>query len=300
VFTTDEIKSKSIAPQARDDVQYEFMSARALRGTETRTISKWEKAGWELDTQQQGILRTEMTFRRVKPKNAWQQCVAFLAEHWAAFGRLKSTTQQFVLAASGALVVLALVVAAVVASGAGGGTSEPTASPTGAAAVPSEQPAEAPTSAETEPEPEAYAYTGPQYEIVVVDENVSAAELTRFWVLTSPFDYSTDEYKNQVRMIVEDIAHQNGTAALMVDVVTDREVAEADASSTYEDFVEEHGIDYVFETIAAKEQLHWAASYTGGFDYDTGEPSESAEAFEVLWRPHAAEELEKWKPALAG
>jgi hypothetical protein len=196
--------------------------------------------------------------------------------------------------------VLALVVAVVLASGPGGGASEPTAAPTEAAALPSELPSEAPTSTESEPEPEAYVYQGPQYEIVVVDENVSAAELTRFWVLTSPFDYSTDEYKNQVRMIVEDIAHQNGTAALMVDVVTDREVAEAEASSTYEDFVEEHGMDYVLETIAAKEQSHWAASYTGGFDYNTGEPSESAEAFEVLWRPHAAEELEQWRPALAG
>src|SRR4051794_25450228 len=57
---------------ADDDAQYEFKSVRAIRGTEARTIAKWQKAGWELDTQSQGpLLRTEMTFRRVKPKAPW-------------------------------------------------------------------------------------------------------------------------------------------------------------------------------------------------------------------------------------
>jgi hypothetical protein len=301
VSTTDEIESKAVRPGVGDEVQYEFMSARALRGTEARTIAKWEKDGWELDTQSPGTLRTELTFRRVKPKNAWQQCVAFVAAHWPAFGRLTSTTQQFALAAASGLVVLVLVGAVVAAGVLGGGTAQPAASPTGAAVVTSEQAAAAPTSAETGPDPEAYTYTGPQYEIVVVDENVSAAELTRFWVLTNPFDYSTDEYKNQIRMIVEDLARQNGTADLMVDVVTDREIAEAEAFSTYEQFVAEHGEDYAINTIPKKEEEHWVASYTGGFDPDTLQPSNSADAYEIIWwNPYAPETFEQWKPALAG
>ena len=50
-----------------DDPQYEFISVQVIRGTEGKTIAKWEKDGWELDARSQGLLRTEMTFRRVKP-----------------------------------------------------------------------------------------------------------------------------------------------------------------------------------------------------------------------------------------
>jgi hypothetical protein len=296
VFTTDESDSRSAQPTAGDDVRYEYTSARALRGTEARTIAKAAKDGWELDSQTQGTLRTELTFRRVKPKNAWQLCVAFFAAHWSAFGRLKSTTQQFALAAAGGMVVLALVVAVVVASRPGGSTPQATTAPTEVA--PSEQPSETPPSAETHPD--TYTYTGPQYEVVVVDENVGPAALDQYWVLTSPLDYSTDEYKNQIKLIIEDIARQDGTAALNVNVVTDREVAEAEAISTYEQFVAEHGTNYAVNGIPAKEPEHWAASYTGGFDFDAGEASESAEAFEVIWRPYATQETEQWQPALAG
>ncbi|MGY1632212.1 hypothetical protein ACI784_10970 [Geodermatophilus sp. SYSU D01186] len=304
MFTTDESDSRSAQPTAGDDVQYEYMSARALRGTEARTIAKWLKDGWELDTQTPGTLRTEITFRRVKPKNAWERCVAFLAAHWPGFGRLSSTTQQFALAAACGLVVLVLVSAIVAASVLGGGT-QPAAAPTEAApsaeasgTVPSGEPSETPPTAE--PAPGAYTYAGPPYEVVVVDENVGPAALDQYWVLTSPLDYSTDEYKNQIKLIIEDIARQDGTAALIVNVVTDREVAEAEAISTYEQFIAEHGTNYAVNGIPAKEPEHWAASYTGGFDFDAGEASESAEAFEVIWRPYATQETEQWQPALAG
>lgn len=54
-----------------DDVQYEFKSARALRGTEARSITKWQKAGWELVNQSAGTLHTTLNFRRAKPKVPW-------------------------------------------------------------------------------------------------------------------------------------------------------------------------------------------------------------------------------------
>jgi hypothetical protein len=103
-----------------DDAQYEFKSVQAIRGTGAKTIAKWQKAGWELDTQRQGVLRTEMTFRRVKPKDPWQQLAAFIAKSWAAFHRLKPKTQQLLLAASGGLVLLAVIVV-------GAATGSPTA-----------------------------------------------------------------------------------------------------------------------------------------------------------------------------
>ncbi len=54
---------------AEDDARYEFKSVRTMRGREARTMAKWQNDGWEFVTQGQGrLLRTEMTFRRVKPQ----------------------------------------------------------------------------------------------------------------------------------------------------------------------------------------------------------------------------------------
>ena len=50
-------------------VKYESRSVRTVRGLEARTMVKWKKLGWEFVSQNQlSMLRTEMTFRRVKKK----------------------------------------------------------------------------------------------------------------------------------------------------------------------------------------------------------------------------------------
>lgn len=51
---------------ADDDMQYEFKTVQAVRGTEARSIAKWQKAGWEFVDQNQGTLRTKLNFRRPK------------------------------------------------------------------------------------------------------------------------------------------------------------------------------------------------------------------------------------------
>lgn len=52
-----------------DDAQYEFRSVQTMRGTEARTVVKLQKEGWEFVSQsQEQLLRTKMTFRRLKPK----------------------------------------------------------------------------------------------------------------------------------------------------------------------------------------------------------------------------------------
>lgn len=287
-------------PMGGDDVQYEFTSVQAIRGNVSRTIAKWQEDGWELDSQRQGALRTELTFRRVKPTGPWQQLVAFIAAHWAGFGRLGPRTQQLLLAVSGGLVVLAVVVGMVVANQASGGTAGAAAPATTPVVVPSDVPGEAPSSAAlgSEPEGATYAYQGPQYEIVAIDEDLGPAELDQVWVFTGAFDFSTDAYKDQVRLIVEDVAHTRNTANLIVQVVTDAEVAEMEAVSTYEDFEAEHGWDYVVDVVLPKEEVHWVAAYTGGYDSDAGQASESADAFELIFRPAATPVFETWKPAL--
>jgi hypothetical protein len=173
------------------------------------------------------------------------------------------------------------------------GTETPSAEPIPASASAS-------ASAKSEPEALAYSYQGPQYEIVTADRNQGPAKLTQHWVYTSAFDYSTDEYRDQIKMIIADIAHAEGTDKFIVEVVTDKEIAQAESPSTYESFVEEHGVDYSLKTIPQKEKTAWVASYTGGFDPDAGEASDSTEAFEVIWFIAADAEVEKWKPEVAG
>jgi hypothetical protein len=116
-----------------DDVQYEFTSVQAIRGTERKTIAKWEKDGWALDSRNQGLLRTEMTFRRVKPATLG-------ARIRAAFGRLEPTVQRTLLVSSAAVVLLLVVGIVFLGIRSGGSPSQPTASATEADAAASREP----------------------------------------------------------------------------------------------------------------------------------------------------------------
>lgn len=51
------------------DVKYETRTVRAMRGTQSRTVAKWEADGWQLVSQTPGTLQTQMTFRRTKLKS---------------------------------------------------------------------------------------------------------------------------------------------------------------------------------------------------------------------------------------
>ena len=156
----------------------------------------------------------------------------------------------------------------------------------------SEPPADEPTE-----DAEAYSYQGPAYEIVTVDDSVGVTGLDQYWVYVSELDVTTDAYRDQVRAIITDIAHAQGTAALMVSVVTDQEIIEAESASTIAGFMEEHGEDYFRDVIAPKEATDWIAVYTGGYDASTGEPSDAATAFEIIWWPYGNTAVENWSPA---
>ena len=152
----------------------------------------------------------------------------------------------------------------------------------------------------SEPATDEYSYLGPLYEIVTVDSNQSSAQLNQYWVYTGTFDYSTDAYKDQVKMIIADIAHAQDTDKFFVEIVTDKEIAQAESPSSYESFIEEHGADYAINTIPQKEVTGWVASYSGGFDSYAAEASDTADAFEIYWFPGGATENEKWKPEAVG
>lgn len=109
---------------ADEDVPYEVKTVQAIRGTEARPIKKWQKAGWELVDQNQGMLRTVLTFRRPKLKLRWLPLAV----------------------AGGALALLGVVIGigAVLEGGSDGDASESTMPTSETTVVASESPSEMP------------------------------------------------------------------------------------------------------------------------------------------------------------
>ena len=133
--TTDETDLGSGSRQADDDVQYEFKSVQALRGRESSAKEKWQDQGWEFVSENRGTLRTELNFRRVKPKTFGAYLLSFVA----AFRRLQPKTQ-LVLVASGALILVAGIIGIVVGTQSGGDTPNPSAAQTTASTAPPAEP----------------------------------------------------------------------------------------------------------------------------------------------------------------
>lgn len=303
------------APNGRP---YETKVVQAIRGTESRAEAKWRKDGWELVSQNQGTLRTEMTFRRTKPKTFG----AYLAQGYTAFRGLQPKTQQVLAAVVGGLVLVLLAVGMFAATLGGDGAPGTAATPTGEAAAteasaapdpqPTAEPSKEETTTEDEPtqdatedapteepsnEPEPYTYGGPDYETIAVDEDVVLGELDQHWVLVDSLDASAADFEDQVKLIISDVVHEEGTADLSVSVVTDPEIAAYRSGVTGPTFLAENGQDYIDQVVRPKEQNGFLAWYTGGFDPNDQTLSTSDEAYEVFWLPASdSQYLENWKP----
>jgi hypothetical protein len=80
--TSDESPESPLGAQdAGDHVPYLFMTVKAIRGREAATKAKWQSQGWEFDSQSQGTLRSELKFRKPKPKGLG----AYVSQGYAAF-----------------------------------------------------------------------------------------------------------------------------------------------------------------------------------------------------------------------
>src|SRR3954465_10717607 len=93
-YPTDETDPGSGNRQADDTVRHEFKCVQALRGRENSAKAKWQNQGWELVSENRGTLRTELNFRRAKPKTIG----AYLLSFAPAFRRLQPKTQSALVA----------------------------------------------------------------------------------------------------------------------------------------------------------------------------------------------------------
>ncbi|WP_170977745.1 DUF4839 domain-containing protein [Blastococcus sp. CCUG 61487] len=174
-----------------DDVQYEFTSVQAVRGTETKTIAKWQKDGWQIFSRNQGLLRTELTFRRVKPKTVGTRLLA-------AFRGLESRTQRALLAGASAMVLLLVAVGVIVGMQSGGSATESAASATEVEAVePSSEPEEVSTPTSSAPTSSASAPTTPAPEATLTVEN--NADLAALVALRDPGAAEVGEFAAKYR-----------------------------------------------------------------------------------------------------
>jgi len=115
-----------------DQAQYLTHVVKSLRGREASTKAKLQNEGWEFVSQTQGKLRTEMTFRRPKPKSVG----AYLHRGWVAFRGLSTKAQRTVTAGLAGLVLLVVVLSVIASQG--GNAPAATATPSVAAVEPSE------------------------------------------------------------------------------------------------------------------------------------------------------------------
>jgi hypothetical protein len=149
---------RSGSRMADDEVQFELKTVQAVRGTEARSIAKWQNDGWEYVDQNQGKLRTTLNFRRVKPKTFND----YFMDSVAAFRRLQPKAQ-LALAASAALILVAGSIGIVVGTQGEGDSSQPSA----ASVAPSEEPSEEPEESQA----------GEAEEILTVENNEDLAAL---------------------------------------------------------------------------------------------------------------------------
>jgi hypothetical protein len=129
-YPTDETDPGSASRQADDTVQHEFKSVQALRGRESSAKAKWQNQGWEFVSENRGALRTELNFRRVKPKTLGSHLLSMVA----TFRRPQPKTRS-VLVASCALILVAGIIGIAVGTQSGGDTPKPSAAQTTAASA---------------------------------------------------------------------------------------------------------------------------------------------------------------------
>lgn len=150
-LSREDAKAQNRSRQADGNVQYEFKSVQTLRGRESSAKAKWQDQDWEFVSENRGTLRTELNFRRVKPKTFGAHLLSIVA----TFRQMQPKTL-FGLVASCALILAAGIIGIAVGTQSGGDTPRPSAAQTTASTAPpaegdTPKPREAQTTALTAP-----------------------------------------------------------------------------------------------------------------------------------------------------
>ncbi|MGP9736083.1 DUF4839 domain-containing protein [Brachybacterium sp. AOP42-C2-15] len=155
---------------ARDDVKYEFKTVRAVRGTEPRTIKKWEQNGWEVTGRTPGKIQTEISLRRPQPRTPWFRV--------AIAGGLAL-----------ALIAFALIMSVVQGEGADDAPAATSEAPAGSShsAAPESNGSEAVGAPSSTPDGASATNAPPAEEIITIATNAD------FAAITSSTDYCSDQ-----------------------------------------------------------------------------------------------------------
>ena len=286
--------------------RYEEKTVRALRGREQVAIAKAQAEGWEVAHQDTGTLHSTLELRKPRPSTT----VESLRDRLPVVGGMADAHRPLLLIGL-MLVVLAIILTplALLTSGDEEEAARNSSAPdTSSSAPPEETTADEVPNETSEPEKAsaeevsapAHEYTGPAYEIAEVDVNGVLGEQDQVWVYTDALDVESPGYQVDVKLIIEDVAREQGTPNLSVNVVTDREVIEANSNNTITDFMNEHAGDYYQDVVAPKEKTAWVATYTGGMDPGSGRLSTAESAYFLDWWPAGDHSSEAWKPEVAG
>ena len=123
-----------------------------------------------------------------------------------------------------------------------------------------------------------------------------------YYVVIDPVDLSNDGFKQNVKLVLQAIAKDNGGPNFSARIFDDEAVANnylSDKSDPPLDqgVVKEHN---------AQEEQHLIATFVGGIDQDTAQPSTADTAYNISWFPAAftgspnvgqyVELFDQWKP----
>lgn len=136
------------------------------------------------------------------------------------------------------------------------------------------------------------------YDVVITDPDIGPAGLTQYWVAVEGLDVATGAYRDTVKQIVSDLAREAGTTDIIVNVVTDPKIAEAESPATVLGFIAEHGEEAFVTTIPELKVEGWVASYSGGLNPEMVDPTVALAGYEIVWWPYDTLEVEAWKPEL--
>lgn len=181
----------------------------------------------------------------------------------------------------------------------------------------------------------------PKYQVIHTKDEVGVARLTEYYVLIGKVDLGNESFKKQIKAIISELANKEGKPEFQARIFQDKEVLEYEFDSGLPDaadYISGSDEDVFRKSILAlgegsdsyndaemaaykkavlayrskakrlaKNETALVASYTGGFDYDTGKESQVDSAYSILWFGRSTKRHplvgkytgdEQWKPAV--